>query len=182
MAYTMERTYHSNVVSLVCLFHYNDIKMSVMASQITSVSIVCTTFVSRADQRKHQRVASLAFVRGIHRPPVNCPHKRPVTRKIFPFDDVIMWIYLVFFPRRQFTPRRHYIPNQFSWVYKFAADVSMVIDPRYIFWLEIRWASYRLMQIHHLIPIKGRHWNGSFFIQENEAPRNPEEKIVEVAK
>ena len=43
------------------------------------------------DQRKHQRSASLAFVRGIHRGPVNSPHKWPVTRKMFPFDDVIMW-------------------------------------------------------------------------------------------
>ena len=34
--------------------------------------------------------ASLAFVRGIHRWPVNSPHKGPVTRKMFPFDDVIM--------------------------------------------------------------------------------------------
>ena len=34
--------------------------------------------------------ASLAFVMGIHRPPVNSPHKVPVTRKMFPFDDVIM--------------------------------------------------------------------------------------------
>ena len=42
------------------------------------------------DQRKHQSSASLAFVRGIHRWPVNSPHKGPVTRKMFPFDDVIM--------------------------------------------------------------------------------------------
>ena len=33
---------------------------------------------------------SLAFVRGIHRGAVNSPHKWPVTRKMFPFDDVIM--------------------------------------------------------------------------------------------
>ena len=45
---------------------------------------------SGADQRKHQRSASLAFVRGIHRWPVSSPHKGPVTRKMFPFDDVIM--------------------------------------------------------------------------------------------
>ena len=32
------------------------------------------------------------FVRGIHRGPVNSPHKWPVTRKMFPFDDVIMKI------------------------------------------------------------------------------------------
>ena len=43
-----------------------------------------------ANQRKHQSSASLAFVRGIHRSPVNSPHKWPVTRKMFPFDDVIM--------------------------------------------------------------------------------------------
>ena len=41
-------------------------------------------------QRKHQSSASLAFVRGIHRRPVNSPHKWPVTWKMFPFDDVIM--------------------------------------------------------------------------------------------
>ena len=43
-----------------------------------------------ADQRKHQSSASLAFVRGIHRGPVNSPHKWPVTRKMFPFDNAIM--------------------------------------------------------------------------------------------
>ena len=39
---------------------------------------------------KHQSSASLAFVRGINRWPVNSPHKGPVTRKMFPFDDVSM--------------------------------------------------------------------------------------------
>ena len=41
--------------------------------------------------KKHQSPASPAFVRGIHRSPVNSPHKWPVTRKMFPFDDVIMF-------------------------------------------------------------------------------------------
>ena len=45
---------------------------------------------SGADQRKHQSSEALAFVRGIHRWPVNSPHKRPVMRKMFPFDDAIM--------------------------------------------------------------------------------------------
>ena len=40
------------------------------------------------DQRKHQSSASLAFVRGIHRWPMNSPHKGAVTRKMFSFDDV----------------------------------------------------------------------------------------------
>ena len=70
--------------------HYSDVIMSTMASQITSLSIVCTTVCSGADQRKHQSSTSLAFVRGIHRWPVNSPHKWPVTWKMFPFDDFVM--------------------------------------------------------------------------------------------
>ena len=64
--------------------------MSGIASQITSLMIVYSTLYPGADQRKHQSPASLAFVRGIHRGRVNSPHKWPVTRKLFPFDDVIM--------------------------------------------------------------------------------------------
>ena len=74
-----------------CLMHYNDIIMGAMASQITVVSTICSTVCSSTDKRKHQSSASLAFVRGINRWPVNSPHKEPVTRKMFPFDDVIMW-------------------------------------------------------------------------------------------
>ena len=70
--------------------HYNDVIMGAVASQITSLTIVYSTVDSDADQRKHQSSASLAFVRRIHRGPVNSPHKWPVTRKMFPFDDVIM--------------------------------------------------------------------------------------------
>ena len=64
--------------------------MGAVASQITSLMIVYSTVRSGADQRKQQSSASLAFVQGIHRWPVNSPHKWSVTRKIFPFDDVIM--------------------------------------------------------------------------------------------
>ena len=45
--------------------------MSAIASQITSLTIVYSTVYSDADQRKHQSSTSLAFVRGIHRGPVN---------------------------------------------------------------------------------------------------------------
>ena len=64
--------------------------MGAMASQITSRTIVCSTIYSGADQRKHQSSASLVFVREIHLWPVNSSHKWPVTRKMFPFDDVII--------------------------------------------------------------------------------------------
>ena len=69
---------------------YYDVIMGAMASQITSITIVYSTVYSDADQNKHQSSASLAFARGIRRGPVNFPHKWQVTRKMFPFDDVIM--------------------------------------------------------------------------------------------
>ena len=71
-------------------WHYGDVIMGTMTSQITSLTIVYPTVYSGADQRKHQSSASLAFVRVIHRGPVNSPYKWPVTRKMFPFNDVIM--------------------------------------------------------------------------------------------
>ena len=71
-------------------FHYGEVIISAMASQITSLTTVCATVYSGADQRKNQSSASLAFVRGIHRCPVNPPHKGPVTPKMCPFGDVIM--------------------------------------------------------------------------------------------
>ena len=61
--------------------------MGTMASQIISITIVYSSIYSRADKSP----ASLAFVRGIHRWPVNSPHKEPVMRNIFSFDDVIMF-------------------------------------------------------------------------------------------
>ena len=70
--------------------HYGDVTMGAITSQITSLMIVYSTVYSDADQSKHQSSASLAFVWEIHRGPVNFPHKWPVTRKMFPFDDVIM--------------------------------------------------------------------------------------------
>ena len=76
----------------ISMYHDSDVIMSTMASQIASLMIVYSTVYSGADQRKHQSSASMAFVRGIHRWPVNSLHKGPVTRKMFPFDDVIMFV------------------------------------------------------------------------------------------
>ena len=67
--------------------------MGAIASQITSLMIVYSTAYSDADQRKHQSSASLDFVQGIHQGSVDSPHKWPVTRKKFPFDDVIMYLF-----------------------------------------------------------------------------------------
>ena len=67
--------------------HYDDVIMSAIASQITSLTIGYSIVYLDADQRKHQSSVSLAFVRGIHREPMNSPHKWPVTRKMFSFDN-----------------------------------------------------------------------------------------------
>ena len=86
--------YSSNAVKLMWLFsfplHFCDAIMSAMASPITSLAIVYSAVHSDADKRNHQSYVSLAFVRGTHRWPVNSPYKGTVTRKMFPFDDVIM--------------------------------------------------------------------------------------------
>ena len=78
------------VVIWQAIRHYNDVIMGAIASQLTSLTIVYSTVYSGTDERKHQSSASLAFVRGSHRWPVNSPRKGPVTRKMFPFDDVII--------------------------------------------------------------------------------------------
>ena len=80
--------YYTNAVQC----HHGDVIMTGMASQISGVSIVFSAVCSGTDQRKHHSSASVAFVRGIHRGPVISPRTRPVTRKMFPFDDVIMYL------------------------------------------------------------------------------------------
>ena len=68
------------------VIHYSDVIMGAMASQISSLTIVYSTVYSGADKKKHQSSVSLAFVGEF----TGSPHKGPVTRKMFPFDDVII--------------------------------------------------------------------------------------------
>ena len=70
----------------------------------TGLTTVYASVYSGTDQRKHQSSTSLAFVRRIHRWPVNSPHKGPVTRKMFLFDDVIMYSALLI-SRSIFAPK-----------------------------------------------------------------------------
>ena len=92
----MFRSTLTRLVCLVCVnvIHYDDVIMTMLASQITSLTVVYSIVYSGVNQRKHQSSASLAFVWEILRGPVNFPHKWPVTRTMFPFDDVIMTILL----------------------------------------------------------------------------------------
>ena len=72
------------------ILHCSDVIMGAMASQNTSLTIVYSAVYSGADQMEHQSLASLTYLRGIDRSPVNSPHNWPVTRKKFLFDDAIM--------------------------------------------------------------------------------------------
>ena len=108
-----EEATHGSCTPAALSRHYSDVIKGAMASQITSLTIVYSTFYSGADQRKHQSSASLAFVRGIHRWPVNSPHKWPVTRKMFPFDDVIMCISV--YHDRSITVWCHFSTANFLW-------------------------------------------------------------------
>ena len=75
------------------------------------------------DQRKHQSSASLAFVRGIHRWPVNSPHKWPVTRKMLPYDDINMWSRDRYLQTTVFKC----IFNENVWI---SIDISLQFDPK----------------------------------------------------
>ena len=49
--------------------HYDDVIMTMLPSQITSLTVVYSIVYSGVNQRKHQSSASLAFVQEIHRGP-----------------------------------------------------------------------------------------------------------------
>ena len=114
---TSWRSYDVSLMRKESQCHYGDVIMDAIASQITSLTIVYSIVYSDADQRKHQSSASLAFVRGIHRGPVNSPHKWPVTRKMFPFDDVIMVILQACGKSVEFGRGAHSIPNHANWIH-----------------------------------------------------------------
>ena len=77
-------------VRLVLLDHYSDVIINAMAKSSAS-RLCCSTVCSGADQRKYQSSVPLAFMRGVPWWPEDSPHKGPITRKMFPFDDVIMY-------------------------------------------------------------------------------------------
>ena len=63
------------------IWHYNDLTMDVIASQITSNSILYSTLCSCHHQRNIKVPRYWPFVRGIHRWLVNSTHKGPVSQK-----------------------------------------------------------------------------------------------------
>ena len=81
--------------------------MSMMAPQITDVSTVCPCRLFWRRSKKTSKLRVIAFVRAIHRSPVDSPHKGPVTREMFPwrhrdmFSLELLWLswFLITFER-----------------------------------------------------------------------------------
>ena len=115
-----------------CVYHYNDVIMSTMASQITSLTIVYSAVYSGADQKEYESSPSLAFVRGIHRWPVNSPHKWPLTRKMFPVDDVIIFSSCDCTFSHHTASKCTYRTVVFSWCYLFTIQLLSYLILWYI--------------------------------------------------
>ena len=107
--------------------------MSAMATQINGVSIVYLTVCSDACQGKHQSSESLAFMKGIHRWTANSPRKGPVTRKMFPFDDVIMY-YKEFVKIRinEITWINNTITCNYHWLGSWNKDFALLVWYNYM--------------------------------------------------
>ena len=117
--------------------------MSTMASQITSVSIVYSNVCSGPDQRKHRSSASLAFVRRIHRWPVNSPHKGPVTRKLLPFAYIVMSFQSRVMKCVDYWKKNHFTKMIWrSLVYGFVKS----------FWILIKWSYIKKYTLRTLQP------------------------------
>ena len=80
---TLSTSARDSLIKKTLPAHFSDVITSVLAYQITGVSIVCSTVCWGAYQRKYQSSPSLAFVRGIDRWPVDSPHKGQERRKCF---------------------------------------------------------------------------------------------------
>ena len=68
--------------------HHSDVIMGTMASQITASSLFTQPFNQAQIKENIKALRHWPFLRG--RSPVNSLHKCPVTRKMFPFDDVVV--------------------------------------------------------------------------------------------
>ena len=106
--------------------HYTDLTMSAMASQITSISIVYSIIGPGADQRKHQRFASLAFAWGIHRWPLNSPQKRPAA-------NVSIWWRHRDFLHMAFWMESFDLPNPLHW--RHMGAMACVSSHYQLYWL-----------------------------------------------
>ena len=120
--------------------------MGAVASQITSLTIVYSTVYSDTDQRKHQSSASLAFGWGIHREPANSLHKWPVTRIMFPFDDVIMILLVLLDMNVNYNCRTNILKfiTAKTWKYIYVSFDPPIIQK--VYKCIVLWQKFRIRQ------------------------------------
>ena len=139
-------------IPYIYVYHHSDVVMGATASQITSLTIVYSTVYSGADQNKYQSSASLAIVRGIHRWLVNSLHKWPVTRRMFPFEDVIMMVYLLNYDS-QIASGIQYFSFLSFWETKGKRETKIRIIIKHIVWI-VRGIEYKGFYVYVISDIK----------------------------
>ena len=132
------------------LFHYSDVITGALASQITGVSIVCSTvFFSSADQRKYQSSASRVFVKGIHQWSVVSLTKS-VTRNMFPFFDVIIFWCLGVWYRLIYPHIQHYhilaTNPMLVWSFHYEHSTIYYVRGDFLLWI---WNSMKAYHVVH---------------------------------
>ena len=95
-------------------YHYSDVIMSTIVSQITSLTIVYSTTYSGADQRKHRSYAPMAFVRWIF------PAQRGSNT-----ENVSIWW------------RHHVVLASIRWCTKYIALYSLLHSVLVVIWSNI---------------------------------------------
>ena len=70
--------------------HHNGVIMGAIESQIISLTIAYSIIFFRRRSKKTSKLRVTGLCAGNSPGTVNSPHKWPVTRKMFPFDDVIV--------------------------------------------------------------------------------------------
>ena len=151
--------YDSIIKSIVFKLHYNDVTMSTMASQITSLTIVYSTVYSGADQRKHRSSTSLAFVRGIHRWPANSPHREIVSiwwrhHVLHRIEGRAMAVKLLWMPQ-YLTSKKSTLVRVMPWCHQITSHyVSQCwhksLSPYGVTWPQ--WFHWAEVGVFHMIP------------------------------
>ena len=103
---------HKKYSMLHTSLHYNDVIMSAMASQITSLAIVYPTIYTGADKKKTSKLRVTGLSAGNSPVTGKFPAQWPATLKIFPFDDVIMCYH-------QWSLWWNAVTQHADWIFKF---------------------------------------------------------------
>ena len=126
-------------------FYYSDVITSMMASQITSLTIVYSTVYQRSKKTSKLHITGLSAGSS----PVTSLHKGPVAQKMFPFDDVIMM-----FKDVQYHPFMHW--NVWKKNCEYIFSFCMIAQPWYdvkrlnLLYMKIKITIRTLYEIQHI--------------------------------